>query len=193
MIPKHLADPAVGIAVSLVVITASTWGWQARIFRSRQTEVKTEAWDQVKDQYPISPERQAAPTFTAEMSSAVERASPFSSTRHFVQPPSGGGGGEGGSGGGATLPPKFVYKGQISMGKRQRGILEDTATQKTHFLEVGQEVAGFKVLDISQNQMVLWDSQTQQQVVVSLASPQAGGEEEQAPSDTQEKGHTTRP
>jgi hypothetical protein len=67
--------------------------------------------------------------------------------------------------------PKFVYKGRINVGSRQRAILEDAAARKTYFLEVGQAVAGFKVLDIAENRVVLSDPQTNQEVVVSLSPP----------------------
>lgn len=70
----------------------------------------------------------------------------------------------------AKPQPTFVYKGRIALGDRSRAIVEDRTTQKTYFVEVGQEVAGFKVLDMTENRVVLSDLQTRQEVVVSLTS-----------------------
>ena len=53
------------------------------------------------------------------------------------------------------------------MGAVRRAIVEDAANKKTYFLQVGQEVAGFKVLDIDESQVILSDLNTQKQMVVS--------------------------
>ena len=75
--------------------------------------------------------------------------------------------------------PQFLYKGHVDLGKRQRAIVAETTTGKTYFLEVGQEVAGFKVLDISRTEVVLSDVKTAQQIVIMRKAqdekPKAGG------------------
>ena len=109
------------------------------------------------------------PLLSTETVEALVRANPFSPQRRLKPPPSGGETG-GGSGEPVAAPkPKFFFKGRIDLGKRQRAIVEDTTSHKTYFLEVGQEVAGFKVLDIAENRVVLSDLQTKQEVVVSLS------------------------
>ena len=70
-------------------------------------------------------------------------------------------------------PPQFIYKGRINLGKKQRAVIEETTAKKTYFLEVGQAVAGFKVLDIQEKQVILSDPQTSKEVAVSLASKEA--------------------
>ena len=123
------------------------------------------------------------PTVGPETVEAVVQANPFSPQRRFVPPPT-----TGGSAGAASPPidkAQFLYKGQISVGKRQRAIMENTTTRKTHFLEVGQEVAGFKVLDIAQNQVVLSDLQLHEDVVVPLVTSAGPGGEKRAPGKEQ--------
>ena len=63
------------------------------------------------------------------------------------------------------------------MGNQQRAIVEEGASHKTYFLQVGQTVAGFKVLDIGQKQVVLSNLATQEELVVSLASLTAPAQE----------------
>jgi hypothetical protein len=168
-----MVTPAVGLAVTTTAVALATWSWQASVFRTHPTEVTEEAWGEVKDAYPLPQDAVPRAPFSAEMADAVVRANPFSPQRRFVPPPPSQGGA-----GGAPEPiasPRFIYKGQISVGGRQRAIVENTTAQKTHFLEVGQEVAGFKVLDITQNRVVLSDLQTHKDVVVPLVST-AGAE-----------------
>ena len=170
---------AVGLAVAVVVMTATTWGWQARIFRARPMQVTGEPWEQVKDEYPLPHEIPPRVLFAPETAEAVVQANPFSPQRRFVPPPP-----TGGSDGAASPTPdeaQFLYKGQISVGKRQRAIMENTTTRKTHFLEVGQEVAGFKVLDITQNQVVLSNLHTHEDVVVPLVTSAGPGGAKGAP------------
>ena len=67
----------------------------------------------------------------------------------------------------AAAPPVFVYKGVVVMGTLRRAIVEEAASKKTYFLQVGQEVAGFKVLDIDESRVILSQPNTQEQMVVS--------------------------
>ena len=161
---------SVGLAAVLVVITAMTLWWQIGVFhaRAKPSGVTDDAGDEVKEAYPLPHDRTRSPTFSRAMADRVVQANPFSPQRRAVPPTSGGGSEEGA---GPTIEPprpKFIFKGQITVGKQLRGIVEDANTGKTLFLEVGQEVAGFKVLDISQRQVVLWDASTQEELVVTL-------------------------
>lgn len=162
----------VGLATVLVVITAMTLWWQIVVFRARAkpSGVTAEAWDEMKEAYPLPHDRTLAPTFSRAMADSVVEANPFSPQRRAVPPPTPAGSGDGPGPSIEPPRPKFIFKGQITVGKQLRGIVEDATTGKTLFLEVGQEVAGFKVLDISQRQVVLWDIQTQENVVVTLPS-----------------------
>jgi hypothetical protein len=56
------------------------------------------------------------------------------------------------------------------MGTKQRAVLQDVTSQKTYFLQLGQEVAGFKVLDIAENRVLLSDPHTQEEVVVPITT-----------------------
>ena len=157
-----------GLAASLLMACLLTWWWRVRIIQTRQSLLHgAEAWERIKEAYPLVPSSPVSDAFSAEMLNTILEANPFSPQRRFVPRPQ------------AERPTQssetpgaagFAYKGQISVGSRRRAILADIATGKTHFLEVGQEVAGFKVLDISQNQVVLSDSQTHEELVLALAS-----------------------
>ena len=165
---------SVGLAVTLAAVAFGTWWWQNRIFHLRRDDAATsDSWAHVQHDYPMVQGVPDVPALSAEVVEGVVRANPFSSKR-WVAPPTAGGGPE--HGGAAVEPAKpiFVYKGRIQLGQRQRAIMEETASRKTYFLEVGQEVAGCKVLDISENRVVLSDLQTNKEVVVSLiGSPES--------------------
>ena len=175
MAEHRAASSAPALAACLAVIAAGAWQWQRSVFRVARTQehLTMEAWEQVKTQYPLPAEPSPAPVISAELFDAVVGANPFSPQRRAPAGAAGGPGGGGLGGGGGTVEPpapKFVYKGRINVGSSRRAIVEDTTAHKTYFLEVGQEVAGFKVLDIAEKQVVLSDSQSQQELVLSLAS-----------------------
>ena len=155
---------AVAVAAAMAAVT---WWWQAGVFRARRVDVPPEAWQQVKDDYPLSPDAQEPSILSSKVAEDVIRANPFSPKRH-QQPPKAEV--EGAAQSAQPPSPKFVYKGHINVGQHQRAIVEDTANHKTYFLEVGQEVTGFKVLDIAENRVVLSDLQTKEDLVVSLSA-----------------------
>ena len=161
---------AIGLAMSVAVAAALTGWWQVRVFRTHGAEVKTEPWDRVKADYPPVQEAADAARLSQELVDTVLRANPFSPQRRVV--PVAPSGKTADAAGGLVEPgkPTFAYKGRINLGKRQRAIVEELSAHKTYFLEVGQEVAGFKVLDIAENRVVLSDLQTKEEVVVSLAT-----------------------
>ena len=166
------AGNAITLAACLAVLTVGTWWWQNAVFRTKPIEVKGESWGHVKEAYPIPGAAPESPILSPGMVEAVVHANPFSPERRLNPPSSTGGAEAGGASGesGEAPRPKFLYKGQVKLGKRPRAIVEEAATHKTYFLEVGQEVSGFKVLDIAENRVVLSDPQTHEEVVVSLTS-----------------------
>lgn len=169
-------SPSVGTAVVLATVlamlTLGVWSWQRSVFRSQQADVKTDPWKKVESDYPITQELPPVPKLSVERVDAVIRANPFSPARRSAAQPTEGGPASAGQA--VVEEPdvaQFVYKGRINLGNRQRAIVEDTGSHKTYFLEVGQAVAGFKVLDIAENRVVLLDPSTNQEVVVSMATP----------------------
>ena len=165
---KTLSEFSSILTVGLVLITAVVWRWQADVFRAPRDEVKRESWEGVKDTYPMPKENAEPPQLSSDLAESVVRANPFSPKRRLV-PAAGGPSGSDAASKPAT--PRFLYKGRINLGQRQRAIVEETTAHKTYFLEVGQEVAGCKVLDIAENRVVLSDPQTRQEIIVSLTAP----------------------
>ena len=163
--------PSLVLAVSLAAVAVAIWRWHESIVRAHRAAVTGESWDHVKSDYPLLPPTPPSPpSLSSELMDAIVQANPFSPQRRLAALPH-----EGASPGssesvGAPATPQFLYKGRIMLGKRQRAIVEETTARKTYFLEVGQAVAGFKVLDIGENRVVLSDPQTNKEVVVSLTS-----------------------
>ena len=168
MANRTSAAPSVALAVSLVVVMLLVWNWRAVVSRRQDKGVKPESWVHVKKKYPLVPDLAGTFALSPELVDRVVRANPFSALRRrapaveavqSVEPS-------------APPPPRFIYKGRVQLGTRERAVVEETTAGKTYFLEVGQEVAGFKVLDISENQVVLSDPLTNKEVAVSLTSPE---------------------
>ena len=164
---------SVALILTLVLGLAGTWWWQQSIVSLKHDEVHPVSWEQVKTDYPIPTESSEPAKLSPETAQAIVRMNPFSPKRHLGAP----------TPAGTSAPPdlsgtgaqdagqvKFAYRGRINLGNRQRAIVEDTTVHKTYFLEVGQEVAGFKVLDIAENRVVLPNLQTNEELMVSLAS-----------------------
>ena len=164
------AAPAAVLCLALA--TAASWQWQQQVARSAraQDRLNMDPWEQVKSQYALPADPGASPVISAELFEAVVSANPFSPQRRTLA--AGAAGPEAGTPGHAAEPPAptFAFKGRINMGGHTRAIVENLAGHKTYFLEVGQEVAGFKVLDIAETQVVLSDPQSHEEVVLSLAS-----------------------
>ena len=165
-------DTWCALVVSMGVLTAAVWWWQHRVIHARLGEVKDEAWGRVKEVYPLPLESATPMPVSAGTVEAIIHANPFSQKRRAVSPPSGAErSGETGEGASEAPPkPQFIYMGRINVGSHQRGIIQDTVGHKTYFLEVGQEVAGFKVLDIAENRVLLSDLTTHEEVVVAVSS-----------------------
>ena len=163
------AQASLLVAVSGLVLLTS-WVWRGAIIRTPAPQAPKEPWQHVREQFPLPADPEDPPRLSKEMVEAVVQADPFSPDRGKQPIVSGGS-----SGGSAAVEPVvetpiFTYKGRISLGQRQRAILEHVQTKKTHFLEVGQEVAGFKLLDIQETRVILSDPQSHEEVTVPLTS-----------------------
>jgi hypothetical protein len=158
------------LAACLAVLAVGAWQWQLSVLRSARGELKGETWEQAKTQHPMPPEPIQTPALSADVVEAVTAAQPFSPQRRATAGSPDGGGGPVAVEPAKPPAPKFLYKGRINVGTRQRAIIEDTTAKKTYFLELGQAVAGFKVLDMAETQVVLSDPQTHENVIVPLAS-----------------------
>jgi len=163
-------ESAIVFAIGMAVLAAGTWGWHARVFQARQVQPLKESWEHVKEDYPLPQKPADVAPVSLKAAEAVVESNPFSPQRRQVPPKTDETGHTGPAGAAQVLAPKFIYKGGINLGKRQRAIVEDTNNHKTYFLEVGQEVAGFKVLDIAENQVVLSDLHSNEKLIVSLSA-----------------------
>ncbi len=166
---RTVVGPPVALAASLAVVAVAVVQWRSAAVRTERVELTGESWDRVREEFPILAEpSEGIPEAEPGWLDAVLNANPFSPQRRPVsaeeaEQTAGGGAGDSA---GAPVTPQFLYKGHINLGQRQRAVVEETTTEKTYFLEVGQEVAGFKVLDISQAQVVLSDVKTAQQIII---------------------------
>ena len=158
------------LAACLAVIAIGAWQWQLSVARSARAELKTEPWEQVKAQHPMPAEPAQTPALSPDVVEAVLAANPFSPQRKAVAAAAEGPG-QAAPGQPVEPPaPQLLYKGRINVGSSKRAIIEDTTAKKTYFLELGQAVAGFKVLDIGETQVVLSDPKSHENVIVPLAS-----------------------
>jgi len=147
---------------------AIAFGWQRATLRNHKTSVQTESWEHVRKQYPVPGGFAQAAEVPEAVFQAIVRANPFSPSRR--QPPPGP---TTSSQTPQATSPQFVYKGRVLMGTKQRAILEDVRNKKTYFAQLGQEVAGFRVLDIAENRVVLSDLQTRKELVIPLSTKAA--------------------
>ena len=170
MTAQPSSGPSVPLTVVLAALAVGAWWWRAAVLQRQPTGLERDPWEHVRARYPHLEEDTAAASLSAEVFDAVVRANPFSSKRRAVPPPEASG--EEGSEVAASEPgkPQFSYKGRIALGSRQRAIVEDLSAKKTHFLEVGQEVAGFKVLDIEESRVLLSDLRTNEEVVLPIVT-----------------------
>ena len=157
---------ALTLAGILAVFGLSAWGWHQAVVRSKPGRLPAESWEHVKQQYPLPDELGITDGLPVESAQAVVQANPFSQQRH----PPVELGGQAGTAPPTPPPAAFVFKGRVTIGSRERAIMEETASKKTYFLQVGQTVAGFKVLDIGQKSVLLSNLTTKEELVVAIAS-----------------------
>lgn len=162
-------------ACLLAVLTGGLWQWQQQVRRTLPPVLATEPWQQVREQYPAPHEFAYAGELPEAFLKGFIRANPFSPQRRKV-PETPGAGGDAVPAASAPPPPQFIFKGRVLMGTKQRAVLEDAAAKKTYFLQVGQEVAGFKVLDIAETQVVLSTPNSEEPLLLRL-TPKEGKKE----------------
>ena len=165
---KNIPWETIVTAAVLSALAGGAWWWQQAVRRQPAPASLTEAWDQVRQEFPMPEEVKSPPETGEDVLQAVVRANPFSPQRYQAPQGSGSGGSSGSPAPVETAPPQYVYKGRILMGKKQRAVVEDVTVKKTFFLEVGQDLSGLKVLDISETQVVLSKPNSQETLVLSL-------------------------
>ena len=152
-----------------VLLTGLAFGWQRIVSRHQKIPRVTEPWEHIQQEFPMPESFKETSEVSEALLQAVLHANPFSMARQPAAPTS------------AVVdqavvtppqppPPQFVYKGRVLVGAKQRAIIQETQSKKTYFLQVGQEVVGFAVRDISETQVVLFDSSANKEVVITLSS-----------------------
>ncbi len=153
-------------AVVFVALSLVAWNWQQTMRARQPPSVVAERWEHVQELFP-TPEPLKPPSETdPETLQKALQANPFSRQRRHVPKPAE----EAGATPQQPLPPQFVFKGRVVMGTKQRGILEDRQQKKTFFVQAGQEVVGFQVVEITEDQVVLLKLDTKEEVRLPLAS-----------------------
>ncbi len=158
---------AVAVALVAWLGVGGAWMWRDTVLERDRAAKSTEPWQQVRTRYPMPEAFHLEPEPSTALLQAVVQANPFSSERRAAKlslsddqsaPPP------------PVVPPKpqFIFKGRVIMGAVQRAIVEDNTIKKTYFLQVGQEVAGFKVLDIQETRVILSDLKTNEELTLSL-------------------------
>ena len=142
------------VAGALAVGLAGVWQWRQGLARQMATPPPAESWQHVRERHPMPAPFKLSVEISEALLRSVVRANPFSPVRRQTAQDTSGDSSAPALPA-APPPPKFVFKGRILMGAKQRAVLEDVTTKKTHFLQVGQAVAGFKVLDITETEVVL--------------------------------------
>jgi len=167
-------DPAAPVTTAFILVMAllavGVWSWRSALTHVPGVALEPESVEPAQERFPIPLDDADPKILPPEMLEGVLEAHPFSPQRRQTgQAPD-----AGPSAGSRQAPgpprPAWVYKGRVRLGQRERAILEETASGKTHFLEVGQEVAGYKVLDIEETRVLLSELQTSETITVSLAS-----------------------
>lgn len=166
---KSLGWEGVVGAGCCVLLAGAAFSWQRAVFQRQKIPRLTEPWEHVQNEFPLPEPLKETSEVSEPLLQAVLHANPFSRERQPVVPaPT--------VGDQAALtpptppPPQFVYKGRVLMGTMQRAIIQETQSKKTYFLQVGQEVAGFTVREISESQVVLFDPSASQEVVLPISS-----------------------
>ncbi|MDP3703690.1 MAG: hypothetical protein Q8R78_04825, partial [Candidatus Omnitrophota bacterium] len=139
---REATRSSVWLTGCLAVLAAAAWWWRFSVFHAEHSQPAASPWKHVQEQYPLPTELAGEAQPSPELFDAILIANPFSPDRRSV-PVSGAPSSERSLASAAAPAPQFVYKGLVKLGNRQRAIVEETTARKTHFLEVGQEVAGF--------------------------------------------------
>ena len=167
---------AIVVAAVSVSVVAGAWLWRQEMAHELRPSLLPEAWEQVRTQFPLPSSLQDPANAADNQLQAIVRANPFSPQRRSAtQGESTGDGGAASVRPAASASPQFVYKGRVVLGANARAVVEDLTAKKTYFLQVGQEVAGCKVLDISETQVVLSVPRSEEPLVLKLMPKSEGG------------------
>jgi len=161
-------------AVSMFAVAVGSWWWRGNLSDAATVELPVQSWKEAESRYPFPEEVSLADGLTQEVLSELVESNPFSPLRRHVPEPAGTVRAAPVPSGGADQQVLLQFKGLIQLGERQRAIVEDVGAKKAHFLEVGQEVAGYKLLDITESRVLLSDVSTGEEVTLfrsSEASP----------------------
>lgn len=171
MARRSIGMGSLAFAAALVGLAGFAANWRLSIRNAPKNGLPRELSQRIKEEYPLPSGQADAAAVPRETFAAFLTANPFSPERRRQPAVLDGPEGAGGPGQPNQPPaPKFIFKGRMLLGSRERAILEDVSAGKTYFLEVGQGVANFKVLDIDEKQVILSDPQTHEEVTVSLTS-----------------------
>ena len=161
------------LAALVAAVAGALWIWDHALTARASSTATDASASAVRERFPMPASFHPPDEEASVLLRAAAETNPFSPQRG-QPPPAVSVPGAGASGMSAPPPaPIFVLKGIVAMGSVRRAILEDASAKKTYFLQVGQEVAGFKVLDIDESRVILSDLNTQKQMVVSR-SPTTG-------------------
>ncbi len=166
-------ESAIACAVVVALGAGGAWWWHRTVAATQSLGLPEELWEQVKEAHPMREPSADIIPLSPQMVDAVIKANPFSPKRREVPPQTADRATDTPESASQPPSPKFTYKGRILVGSRQRAIVEDVVNHKTHFLEVGQEVTGFKVLDMAENRVVLLDPQSREEMVLTLTAARA--------------------
>ena len=153
------------VAAMMLVAAGGFWIFDRALSTRALAGVAQTSGSDLQSRFPLPAPFHPPEEQTSVLLRIAAQARPFSS--HRGEPPPSASLPDGSTAPAAAAPPVFVYKGVVVMGTLRRAIVEDAASKKTYFLQVGQEVAGFKVLDIDESRVLLSQPNTQEQMVVS--------------------------
>ena len=166
---RHRWDVVIG-AIVASLLTAMAAVWQHRMTRRMGPSSETESWQQVRERFPMPAETTTAPPFAEGLPDMIVQANPFSSDRRPPASPAS----STTTQAAAPVPARFAYKGRIMMSGTPRAIMEDVAKKKTHFVQVGQELQGYRVEEIQERAVIVSDLATQESRVIPLATKSPG-------------------
>jgi len=177
-------------AVCWVVLAVGALVWSRSAPHRRDHPAVEEPWEHVRERFPLQESLKAVPEVSEAWLAAVMRANPFSSKRRDAaaasvpnpsQPPP------------PPPPPPalFMYKGRVQMGSKERAVLEDATSKKTYFVEPSQKIAGFEVLEILEDRVVLSNLQTGEALTVQLSAKESA--KSQKKDQPKAQGPSTKP
>mgnify|MGYP001559193147 CR=1 FL=1 len=168
----HRGREAAIVAAVLLVCLLATWLWRSAVLRRAHSLTSPEPWRGVMAKFPMPSDAPDVPEPAETPWADVLTANPFSPQR--TPPPSSGEPAAQAQGAvNAASSPLFVYKGHIAVGKASRAILEETRTKQTYFAQPGQSVAGFLILEVTEERVVLQPPNGAEPIVLQVVGSRA--------------------